>query len=84
MHPEEIKAHLRMNCYTQAALADHLGINSAVVSQVIHGVRKSNRIQKAISDIIGKQVKDIWPNQYRLRRTREEIIADRAKDGRPT
>lgn len=79
MHPEEIKAALRMKGVTQAMLADQLQVASSSVHQAITGHIRSERIQARISEIIGKPVKSIWPNQVRLRRNRAEIEAQRAR-----
>jgi len=79
MHPEEIKAALRIKGFTQAMLADELKVASSSVHQAITGQIRSERIQLRISEIIGKSVKSIWPEQVRLRRTRAEIEAQRAK-----
>ena len=70
MHQEEIKAALRMKGVTQAVLAERLGVNRSSVSQTISGSCKAERIQSAIAKIIGKTVKEIWPNQIILRRTK--------------
>jgi lambda repressor-like predicted transcriptional regulator len=78
MHPEEIKAALRMRGVTQAMLADQLRVAGSSVSQAISGTIKSGRIQGYIAQIIGKSIREIWPNQTRLRRTRAEIEAARA------
>ena len=78
MHPEEIKAALRMRGYSQAMLADELQVANSSVHQAITGLISSQRIQKRIAEILGKSTKSIWPNQVRLRRTREEIEQQRA------
>lgn len=79
MHPEEIKAALRIKGFTQAILADELAVAPSSVHQAITGQIRSDRIQQRISEIIGKSVKAIWPDQVRLRRTRAEIEAQRTK-----
>jgi lambda repressor-like predicted transcriptional regulator len=79
MHPEEIKAALRIKGFTQAILADELEVAASSVSQAITGHIRSERIQKRISEIIGKPVKTIWPDQVRLRRTKIEIEAQRSR-----
>jgi lambda repressor-like predicted transcriptional regulator len=71
MHPEEIKAALRMKGCTQARLAESLRIGRSTVSQVIAGYCKSSHVQKAIAKIIGKTIREIWPNQVILRRRRD-------------
>jgi lambda repressor-like predicted transcriptional regulator len=78
MHPEEIKARLRMGGMTQARLADQLGVSRATVSMVISGASRSGRIQQAIADELGLAQGDIWPDRMRIRRTREQIVRDRA------
>ena len=72
MHPEEIKAAIRMKGTTPAAIGDELGVSRSMVSHVINGNAKSERIAKHISALIGKPVTVIWPptNKPVLRRTK--------------
>lgn len=77
MHQEDIKAAMRKAGWTQAMAADHLGVAKSSVAQVIAGSIRSARIQAFIATIIGKPVKEIWPNQIVLRRSREQIEAQR-------
>lgn len=77
MHPEEIKAALRMKGMTQAMLADELQVTAASVHQAISGSIRSQNIQSRISQILDKPVKEIWPNQITLRRNRAQIEAQR-------
>lgn len=77
MHPEEIKAAMRMAGITPAMLADELGVAGSSISQAISGRIRSERIQKRISQIIGKPVRSIWPDQVVLRRSRQQIEAQR-------
>lgn len=64
MHPEQIKAEIRMRGTTPAAIADNLGISRMTVSNVIHGRTKSFRVASAISTLIKKPTATIWPVQY--------------------
>ena len=64
MHPELIKALLRIGGVTPAALADELGVSRMTVSQVIHGRGVSARIAGRISQVVGKPVSELWPGQY--------------------
>jgi len=73
MHPEEIKAALRMSGWTQVMLADDLNVSRSSVTQTIVGGSRSARIQQRISDILGKPVKAIWPGQVVLRRDLRRI-----------
>ncbi len=79
MHPEQIKAAMRMAGTTPAMLCDELGVAASSVSQAISGHIKSQRIQGRIAQIIGKPVTEIWPNQVTLRRSRAQIEAQRAR-----
>lgn len=69
MHPEEIKAQLRMRRVTLTALADSLGVSRSMVSHVICGKARSARIQRRIGELLGKNVNAIWPPVQPLRRT---------------
>lgn len=64
MHPELIKAALRIGGVTPAALADDLGVSRMTVSNVIHGRGVSMRIAQRISKVIGKPLAEIWPGKY--------------------
>jgi putative transcriptional regulator len=64
MHPELIKAHLRIGGTTPAALATELGVSPMTVSQVIHGNGSSRRIAERIAQVLGKSVAEIWPQRY--------------------
>ncbi|PZP60193.1 MAG: hypothetical protein DI604_31405 [Delftia acidovorans] len=79
MHPEEIKAGMRMAGTTPAMLCDELGVAASSVSQTISGHIKSKRIQSRIAQILGKPIEAIWPNQVVLRRSRAQIDAQRAR-----
>lgn len=73
MHPEQIKAALRMSGWTQTMLADDLEVSRSAIAQTIIGSSRSARIQERISEIIGKSVTTIWPGQVTLRRSRRQI-----------
>ncbi len=79
MHPEQIKAALRMKGFTQAMLADELEVARTTIGQTISGRVKSERIQNRICAVLGMSIKEIWPDQIRLRRSRSEINANRAR-----
>ena len=79
MHPEQIKAAMRIAGVSPSALCDELWVAASSVSQAISGHIKSQRIQGRIAQIIGKPVSEIWPNQITLRRSRAQIEAQRAR-----
>ena len=75
MHPEEIKAAMRMAGITPTALADELGVANSSVSQVISGRATSARIAGRIAQIVGKPITVIWPpkNKPVLRRVKPAV-----------
>ncbi|MNV62821.1 hypothetical protein D3C71_1553850 [compost metagenome] len=79
MHPEEIKAAMRIAGTTPAMLCDELHVAASSVSQTISGHIRSKRIQTRIAEIIGRPIDAIWPNQVVLRRSREQVAAQKAK-----
>ena len=81
MHPEEIKAAMRIAGTTPAMLCDELQVAASSVSQTISGHIRSNRIQSRIAEIIGKPIEAIWPKQVVLRRTRKQIDEQRSRAG---
>jgi lambda repressor-like predicted transcriptional regulator len=71
MHPEEIKAAIRMKGTTPAVIADDLGVSRSMVTQVIKGSAKSARIAQRIAEVVGRPAEAIWPQQRPvLRRAR--------------
>lgn len=78
MHPEDIKAELKKRGWTQAALADEIGVSRSAVAQTIGGGMRSARVQGRIALLIGQPVASIWPDRVgSLRRTRAQIDAQR-------
>jgi gp16 family phage-associated protein len=61
MHPEQIKAEIRMKGTTPSAIADELGVSRTTVSQVISGKGVSHRISAHIAAVIGLPVSTLWP-----------------------
>ncbi|GKT22566.1 helix-turn-helix transcriptional regulator [Acidovorax sp. SUPP3334] len=73
MHPEEIKAAIRMMGTTPAALADELHVSRSMVSHVINGKAKSARIASRIVEVTGHPADKLWPPKVaapKLRRAR--------------
>ncbi|MDF1483714.1 helix-turn-helix domain-containing protein [Ramlibacter sp. H39-3-26] len=74
MHPEEIKAALRIKGVTLTALAGELKLSRSMVTQVIYGYARSRRVQERIAKIIGKPINAIWLTQKpRLRRQKDKL-----------
>lgn len=74
MHPELIKAHLRIRSTTPAAIADEMGVTRTAVANTITGKSKSARIRERIARTLGKPVAELWPEPVStgpgLRRTK--------------
>ena len=60
MHPEEIKAALRIKGVTLTALASELDLSRSMVTHVIYGNARSKRVEERIAKVIGKPVSAIW------------------------
>ena len=61
MHPEQIKAAIRMTGTTPAVLAEELGLSRSMLSAVIAGRGKSARVQERIAQVTGLSVDTLWP-----------------------
>lgn len=84
MHPELIKAHIRMKGTTPTAVADDLQVTSTAVTNVITGKSKSARIRAHIANLIGKKEGDIWPEGAKpYPGLRRRPVPPRDKDGWP-
>ena len=61
MHPEQIKAAMRMKGVAPTMLADELQVANSTMSQVISGRTVSARIRSRIAEITGYSVDQLWP-----------------------
>ena len=68
MHPELIKAQIRMKGISCAVIADELGVTHATVSAVLHGQRTSARVARRIAEVVGLPVATLWPQRRPLMR----------------
>lgn len=64
MHPEQIKAAIRMTGTTPAYIADGMGVSRACVSHVIHSRGISAKVAKRISQVTGIPIATLWPGKY--------------------
>jgi lambda repressor-like predicted transcriptional regulator len=64
MHPEIIKAKIRMAGETPSSLARALDISRMTVSQVIHCRGTSARVARLISKTTGESLESLWPGRY--------------------
>lgn len=61
MHPERIKAEIRIRQHTATSIGDELGVTRTAVTSVITGKSKSARIRQHIAQLIGQPVSVLWP-----------------------
>lgn len=64
MHPELIKAELRMKEQDGRSVARHVGVSGACVSHVIHGRGVSTPVAKRIAEVTGISIDTLWPGKY--------------------
>jgi lambda repressor-like predicted transcriptional regulator len=67
MHPEDVKAAIRKNGSSQAAIARGLGVTPTTVNLVLYGKSTSQRVAKRIAAVSGYAPADIWPGKYERR-----------------
>ncbi len=60
MHPEKIKAAIRMAGDTPSNIARRLGLSRSTVSKVIHGEGVSARVRAEIAALLRKPVASVW------------------------
>lgn len=60
-----ILALLMVNDLKANDIAKKLGVTTACISRVMHGVGVSRRVQQAIADACGVKYEDLWPRQNR-------------------
>ncbi|MDY6791546.1 MAG: helix-turn-helix domain-containing protein [Thermodesulfobacteriota bacterium] len=64
MTPDEIKKAIRDNKTTQTAIAEKLDVSVMSVSRVIYRGSTSDRIMRAIAEVIGKKHTAVFPDYY--------------------
>lgn len=64
MHSAEIQAALKVRGYSQAVLADEVGVKPAAVSMVINGRGRSAQIEARIAAITGYTLEELWPQWH--------------------
>lgn len=64
MRPQEIKVELRKRGVTQKQIAQELGLHISSVQQAVYGKLKSQRIESAIAQKIGKPLWVVFPSIY--------------------
>ena len=55
-----IRAYMKAASVTVQQIADELHLSHGAVSQVIHGVRRTQYIREAIAKAVNKPVSELW------------------------
>lgn len=63
MKTREILAALMVRGVRQTEIAKRLGVSKGMISHVIHGRKKSYRIQYYIAKLLDEEIDEIWPQQ---------------------
>ena len=66
MEPTEIRIALMRAGIPQQAIANKFGVTPSAIARVIDGDSASHRIRQAIANIIGEDIRRIWPSTYIL------------------
>lgn len=61
MTPNQIRAEMMLKNIRPVDIARRLNVTRSAVTNVIKGVKTSQRIRTAIAEAIGKDVDAIWP-----------------------
>lgn len=64
MHPELIKAQLRMHGSSLASVARDLGVSRMNVTYVIRSRHRSLRVARRICELTGLDPSQAWPGRY--------------------
>lgn len=64
MHPELIKAQLRMHGSSLALVARNTGVSLKNVSHVVHNRHRSIRVARRICEVTGLDPATTWPGRY--------------------
>lgn len=70
MHPELIKAQIRMKGGSLSSIAREADVSPNAVRLVVHGQGKSKKIAKRIADLIDTPLEELWPGVYPIRAKR--------------
>jgi lambda repressor-like predicted transcriptional regulator len=62
--PERLIYLLSMKKITLARIARDLGVKPPSVGDVVHGRKRSYKIQSHISGILGEPINRLWPETY--------------------
>jgi predicted transcriptional regulator len=60
-----IRAYMREAGVTVKDIASSLSVSKPFVSQVVHNVKRNQRVREAISKAVNKPVSDLWPDKQK-------------------
>ena len=82
MHPEEIKAAIRMKGVTLGEQAKKWGFHPSAIGHALK--RELPHVEAHISQFIGKSLHEIWPDRYTPENIRIRHLSNRIKTTRKT
>lgn len=68
LDPLQRKAALILHGVRQADIARSLGVTATHVSDVVHGRRRSPRVERAIAEALGRSPEDLFPAPVQVMR----------------
>lgn len=85
MHPEQIKAAIRMRGMTLSKLALDNGLDESACRSAL--IRSQPKAEKVIAAYLGLPLHDLWPSRYdaeglRIRHVRDEIYHEHHENHR--
>ena len=63
----EIACQLRLQGWTQAALAKELGVSDGIVNNVIHNRATCHRVAVRVAELLGRSLQELWPGRYEFK-----------------
>ena len=63
----EIAYRLRLQGWTQAALAKEIGVSDGIVNNVIHNRATCHRVAMRIAELLGSDLQELWPGRYEFK-----------------
>lgn len=80
----EIACRLRLQGWTQAALAKEIGVSDGIVNNVIHNRATCHRVAMRIAELLGNGVQELWPGRYEFKPRATKAKQDQEEEGKMT
>lgn len=80
----EIAYRLRLQGWTQAALAKEIGVSDGIVNNVIHNRATCHRVAMRIAELLGDGVQELWPGRYEFKPRTTKVERNVKEEGKMT